>query len=217
MPYGAPEGSFLYWVTRRSAASTGQVDARPIATISMMLLGFIIMTLPEITPLSGHAACREHASVGSGNSDAEHARRNLRPRLLRLDAGVPDHLAPLVQLDLDEVPELLGRAGKRLEADVAEFRVDVRIIDDLAQLLIELRHDGRRRMGRRDDPGPRIHVEAGDPGLVQCRQLRKQRAALQARHRECAQRPGSDMWKASREIGEHHRYATCEHVLDGRR
>src|SRR5438034_11655642 len=73
------------------------------------------------------------------------------PRLLRLDTGVSDHLAPLVQLDLDEVPELLGRAGKRLEAGVAEFRFDVRIIDDLAQLLIELRHDRRRRMRRRDD------------------------------------------------------------------
>src|SRR6266699_2944051 len=215
MPYGAPEGSFLYWVTRRSAASTGEVDARPIATIRMMLLGFIIMTLPEITPLPGRAACREHASVGSGNSDVEHSSRN--SRLLRLDAGVSDHLAPLVQLDLDEVPELLGRAGKRLEADVAEFRFDVRIIDDLAQLLIELRHDRRRRMGWRDDPSPRIHVEAGYPGLVQCRQLRKQRAALQACHRECAQRPGSDMRKAGREIGEHHRHATCEHVLDGRR
>src|SRR6266446_3390335 len=143
MPYGAPEGSFLYWVTRRSAASTGQIDARPIAAIRMMLLGFIIMTLPEITPLPSRAACREHASVGSGDSDVQHGSRIWAPRLLRLDAGVP--------------------------------------------------------------------------GLVQCRQLRKQRATLQARHRECAQRPGSDVRNTSREIGEHHRHATCKYVLDGRR
>src|SRR5260370_3480653 len=114
MPYGAPEGSFLYWVTRRSAASTGQIAARPIAAIRMMLLGFIIMTLPEITPLPGRAACREHASVGSGDSDVQHGSRIWAPRLLRLDAGVPDHLAPLVQLDLDGEPQRLGRARKRL-------------------------------------------------------------------------------------------------------
>src|SRR5215471_14566028 len=30
--------------------------------------------------------------------------------LLRLDTGVPDHLAPLAELNLDEVPELRGRA-----------------------------------------------------------------------------------------------------------
>src|ERR1700738_78342 len=30
--------------------------------------------------------------------------------LLRLEAGVLDHLAPLAELDLDEIPELLGRA-----------------------------------------------------------------------------------------------------------
>ena len=30
--------------------------------------------------------------------------------LLRLEAGVLDHLAPLADLDLDEIPELLGRA-----------------------------------------------------------------------------------------------------------
>src|SRR5580704_9546665 len=30
--------------------------------------------------------------------------------LFRLEAGVLDHLAPLAELDLDEIPELLGRA-----------------------------------------------------------------------------------------------------------
>ena len=30
--------------------------------------------------------------------------------LLRLDAGVLDHLSPLAKLDLDEVLQLLGRA-----------------------------------------------------------------------------------------------------------
>src|SRR5215469_8020198 len=62
MPYGAPEGSFLYWVTRRSAALTGQVDPSPIATIRMMLLGFISMSLPEITS-APRGACRDRPSV----------------------------------------------------------------------------------------------------------------------------------------------------------
>jgi hypothetical protein len=47
-----------------------------------------------------------------------------------------------------------------------------------------LRHDRQRRMDRRDDARPRIHVEAGHPGLVQRRQLREQQAAVQARHRK---------------------------------
>src|SRR6516225_6512687 len=65
MPYGAPEGSFLYWVTRRSAALTGGTDARPIATIRMMLLGFIIMSPPEMTSGAppAAAACRDRLSV----------------------------------------------------------------------------------------------------------------------------------------------------------
>src|SRR6516164_8334668 len=64
MPYGAPEGSFLYWVTRRSAALTGGTDARPIATIRTMLLGFIIMSPPEMTSgAPAAAACRDRPSV----------------------------------------------------------------------------------------------------------------------------------------------------------
>jgi hypothetical protein len=50
----------------------------------------------------------------------------------------------------------------------------------LRSSLLSCRHDRRRRTGRRDDPGPRIHVEAGYPGLVQRWQFREQRAALQA-------------------------------------
>ena len=42
----------------------------------------------------------------------------------------------------------------------------------------------------REEAGPGIHVEAGHAGLVHGRQLRKQRAALDARHRERPQRSG---------------------------
>jgi hypothetical protein len=39
--------------------------------------------------------------------------------LLRLDAGVLNHLAPLAKLDLYEVLKLLRRTGERLEAYAA--------------------------------------------------------------------------------------------------
>jgi hypothetical protein len=52
--------------------------------------------------------------------------------LVRLDAGVLDHFAPLDELRLHVISQLFGRAGKTLKAHVLELRLDVRAVDDLA-------------------------------------------------------------------------------------
>src|SRR5262245_63734094 len=82
------------------------------------------------------------------------------PASIRIDAGVLDHLSPHAELDLDESPQLLGRAGKSLEADGFELGLDVRAVDDVAQRAGEFRHDRRRRSGRGDEAGPRSELEA---------------------------------------------------------
>src|SRR5271167_4547046 len=84
-------------------------------------------------------------------------RRSVRP-----DVGVLDHLAPLAELDLDEVAELAGRRGKALEADILEFRLDLRAVDDRAQRGVELGHDIGRHAGRCNEAGPGVEFEAFD-------------------------------------------------------
>ena len=54
------------------------------------------------------------------------------PASIRLDVGVLDHLAPLDELGLHVVSQLLRRAGKTLKAHVLEPRLNVRAVDDLA-------------------------------------------------------------------------------------
>src|SRR5262245_42317342 len=102
---------------------------------------------------------------------ARQAPRPAVPVLLRLDAGVLDHLTPLAELYLDEVLQFLVRARKRFEAYVAEIGFHLAAVDDLAQLPVEQRDDVRRRAGRREDAGPGIHVEPCDSRLVQGGQL----------------------------------------------
>src|SRR5262249_26293146 len=87
--------------------------------------------------------------------------------LLWLDAGVLDHLAPFAELVLDQLRELPGRARKRLEPGIAESRLHLRAVDDLAQLGVELRDDVRRRACRRENAGPGIHVEPRHARLVE--------------------------------------------------
>ena|SRR6516164_9743879 len=54
------------------------------------------------------------------------------PASIRLDVGVLDHLAPLDELGLHVVSQLLRRAGKTLKADILESRLNIRAVDDLA-------------------------------------------------------------------------------------
>ena len=89
--------------------------------------------------LVGLSAARPHAhSPARRRRTGQAFRGERRDRqgatcLLRLDPGVLDHLGPFDELDLDEVAEFLGRARERLEAHVGQLRLDLRIVDDLAQ------------------------------------------------------------------------------------
>src|ERR1700733_2608341 len=85
---------------------------------------------------------------------------------LRLDVGVLDHLLPFAELDLDVIAAFARRRGKALKADILEFRLNVRAVDDGTQRGVELGSDGRRRSGRRDKPRPGVEVEALDAGLI---------------------------------------------------
>src|ERR1700735_3183858 len=95
--------------------------------------------------------------------------------LFRLYAGVGDHLAPLVELHLDEIAELIGRRGKALEADIAESRLGRRIVNDLADRAVELGDHRGRGFRRRDEAGPSVDLKSLNPGFVERRQIREQR------------------------------------------
>src|ERR1700730_7838444 len=114
------------------------------------------------------AASTELASI-LRDARAQSARGLLRMTFfvdsLRPDAGVLDHLAPHSELHLDEIAQFLRRAGESFEADVAEFCLNVGLVDDLAQRAVEPRHHRRRRAGRRNEAGPGVEVEAGQSRL----------------------------------------------------
>src|SRR6266550_4927316 len=97
-----------------------------------------------------------------------------------LDVGVLDHLFPHAELNLYKSPQFLRRAGKSLEAHVFELRQDVWVIDDVAQCVVEFRHDRRRRSSRRNETSPSIEIEAFYSSLVHGRQVRIERAPLYA-------------------------------------
>jgi hypothetical protein len=51
---------------------------------------------------------RARIGVDRNTERLRHAQAELGAGLLRLNAGILDHLAPLAELDLDEVFQLLG-------------------------------------------------------------------------------------------------------------
>src|SRR6202035_1858214 len=80
---------------------------------------------------SGSTAQSERVIRPQGRGKNEPARRRRAEpgvmaieALLRLHARVGHHLAPQLELDLDELAELVGRAGESLEADGLEPRLD---------------------------------------------------------------------------------------------
>src|SRR5262245_58924165 len=92
--------------------------------------------LPASPPLD-HSELRAMAKPDPGRAhDRSADSLSDRPTSLRLNAGVLDHLAPFVELDLDELVHLLRRTGKRLEPRAAQLRLHLLAVDDLAQLRI---------------------------------------------------------------------------------
>src|SRR3954447_5318431 len=63
--------------------------------------------------------------------------------LLRLDAGLSHFAGPLGDFGLDELRELIGRRRRRLQAEFAEPRFDVRLGEARGHDVVELRHHRR--------------------------------------------------------------------------
>src|SRR6516164_7659840 len=101
-------------------------------------------------------------------------------RSLQLNIGVLDHFSPQRELRLDEIAQLFRRRGEAFETDILESRLHLRTLDNGPQSGVKLRDDLRRSARRRDQARPGIEVEAFDAGLVHCRQIGEQRAALDA-------------------------------------
>src|SRR3954468_20378361 len=81
--------------------------------------------------------------------------------LLRLDAGLSHFAGPLGDFGLDELRELIGRHRRRLQAEVAEPRLDVRLGEAPRDDVVELRHRRGRRAGWRDEAIPDARLETG--------------------------------------------------------
>src|SRR5205823_9271683 len=124
-----------------------------------------------------------------GFIDPPFARRVARfmpRRSFGTDIVVAHHFAPA--LDLLDDP-LLGRCGAErydVHAErVAERLVDVRQLDHLHELGVQLVDDPPRRARRREDAPPGVRRDV-DALLLQCRYLRHGRRALVAGERERA-------------------------------
>src|SRR6188508_3032847 len=91
---------------------------------------------------------------------------------LHLDLCVLDDLAPLRLLRLDEAHQFLGRARDRLEQIAVEERLlEFWIGEQLADLLIDLRHRVGRHPGWAEQPEPRHRLVARN-GLRHGRDIR---------------------------------------------
>ena len=123
---------------------------------------------------------------------------------------------PVNDLGLHVVSQLSRGAGKTLEADVLEFRLDVRAVDDLAQRAIELDHDFRRCARRRNETGPSIEIEALIPASSMVGKLGNSELRLMRDIAKARTVPAVTMRHDGGEVGEHHRHAAGDDILERR-
>src|SRR6266540_1688661 len=79
---------------------------------------------------------------------------------LRLDVGIPDHLAPLLGVGGNIHEKIGGRGCIGLQAQIDEPRLKLRAGKRLIHELIEDGDDLRRRIRRRTDPLPTARLVA---------------------------------------------------------
>src|SRR5262252_6196338 len=80
-------------------------------------------------------------------------------------------------------------------ADVLEFCLDGRIAQCGDRIDVDFLNDLARRPGRNEEREPSRHVEVGDAGLRNGRQLRRQLTPLRGRHRKSANLAAPDLLK----------------------
>src|SRR5256714_6611470 len=98
--------------------------------------------------------------------------------LVRPDLCVADHLAPFLEIVLDELGELLGRAGVRHQALARELLAHLGQRDDRADLRVVFRDEVSGHPRGRPHADPQVHVVPGHALLVQRGNVRKQGMAL---------------------------------------
>src|SRR4029450_962579 len=81
------------------------------------------------------------------------------PRLLRLDVGGLDYLAPGFELGLDALGELLGRAFDRIKVKRVQTLLHVRLRNVLDNLAMEYGDDLLRRCGGQKDSQPLVPLQ----------------------------------------------------------
>src|SRR6266550_9494859 len=73
---------------------------------------------------------------------------------LRLDVGIPDHVAPLLGVVDNELAKLGGREREHVATQISKPRLDLRISKASVDLLVELVDDLGRRGPRCADAVP---------------------------------------------------------------
>ena len=143
---------------------------------------------------------------------------------LRLDAGEPDHLAPLLGFVRDELAEVGGRARKHRAAQIGKPRLHLGIGERGVDLPVELVDDLGGRVLGRADAEPRARLVARHE-IAHGRDLGQRLRARRGRHRQRAQLAGPDVLDRRRsrcrtctctcppmQIGERRRRAAIGHV-----
>ena len=108
---------------------------------------------------------------------------------LELDVRFADQLAPLGALAVHEAAELLRRARDGLDAEHGELVFHFLHRERFGEIRRHLVDDRPRHAGREQDAPPVRRVESLEPLFGERRQLRRERRALLARHRQARSLP----------------------------
>src|SRR5262249_35086708 len=108
-------------------------------------------------------------------------------------AGVLDHLGPFDHFARYAFRKLLGTRADRIGTFTLDAFPDLRRVQHLHHLMVELGHDVLRRAAGRKRRLPGRHLKIGVSRLRDRRHVRKIRKALGRRDRKRTKRPGPDV------------------------
>src|SRR5262249_44525048 len=159
--------------------------------------------------------CSPHCDVFRSMADRVCAplarRRRQLSRLFRLDASELHDLAPLLCLAGNELPEIGGGHWYRNGAQFGKARLDLRVSKRGVNFLVQFVYDLRRRILRcayatdRARFVPRHEITyRGNVG--------ESFGARRARHRQCTQPAGSDVFNSRRHVAKQHLYLSATQV-----
>jgi hypothetical protein len=134
----------------------------------------------------------------------------------KLRARCLDHRGPFRNFRMNVGCELLGRITGDV-AKLVERMLNARIVQGFDNRLVQDLDDVCRRAGRRHQAVPGRGVEAADAELVDGRNVRQARRALERRHRQRPQLAALDKTHRAGRGGEHHLVLSGDDVLQRRR